>query len=231
MTIDDLYSLIEDIQSEEKYLILLNDTPLKLESNICVDILQWEYPENIIDGGWFASIDAAYKFCLEYQTSPVLRPLIAVSVESDQHGTFYLYPEIITSYQEAVEYELKISTFPSSFDLFPEYVIFPKGTNLEEVLKDLKEHEAYSSDYEDYYDIEEVQQYYGVQEATYPDGTIAVIGDAVIVNSEDFAWGILNKKEYTGIVTLLDDPRYIQLKLDNYEREIRLTHYLVKKYE
>lgn len=227
MTVDDLYSLIEDIEQEQKCLFIVYDDQLPA---VGVDILEWEN-EDCIDGGWFDSAEAAYKFCLEYQTEPKLRPLVAVAVESDQHGTFYLHPVLIHSYQEAVEYELKIKNTPSSFELYPEYVLFPKDVELDEVLKDLEEHEAYSDNFEDYYDIEEVQKYYGIQEATYPDGTVAVLGDAVIVHSDDFSWGILKKQTFTGTVSLLDDPRYIQLKLDSFERELRLAHYLVKKHE
>lgn len=224
MTIDELYSLIEDIEQEQKWLFIVYDK----FPTVGVDILEWEN-EDCIDGGWFDSVEAAYKFCLEYQTNSVLRPLIAVAVESDQHGTFYLYPKLITSYQEAVEYELDIENKHSSFDLFSEYLLFPKGTDLEEVLKDLEEHEEYSVNYEDYYDIEEVQQYYGIKESTYYDGTVAVLGDFVIVDSNDLSWGIMKRQDLTGTVTLLDDPRYIQLKLDIFDREIRISHYLVRK--
>lgn len=226
MTVDDLYSLIEDIEQEQKCLFIVYDDNLP---SVGVDILEWE-TEDCIDGGWFDSIEAAYKFCLEYQTEPKLQPLIAVAVESDQHGTFYLYPRMIYCYQEAVQYELEISNKDSSFDLYTEYLLFSKGTNLEEVLNDLEEHEAYSSEYEDYYDLEEVQKYFGIQEATYPDGTIAVLGDKVIVDSDDLSWGILKKQTFTGTISLLDDPRYIQFKLDGFEREVRLPHFLVRKH-
>jgi len=227
MTVDELYSLIEDIEQEQKCLFIVYDNKLPA---VGVDILEWEN-EDCIDGGWFDSVEAAYKFCLEYQTTPVLRPLVAVMVESDLHGTFYLEPALITSYQEAVEYEIKVKNTPSSFHQYTEYVLFPKGTNLQEVLQDIEDHDSYSSDYEDYYDIEEVQKYYDVQEATYMDGTVAVLGDPVIVHSDDFSWGILKKQTFNGTVSLLDDPRYIQLKLDTIDRELRLAHYLVKKHE
>ncbi|UYE98594.1 hypothetical protein XbC2_165 [Xanthomonas phage XbC2] len=225
MTVDELYSLIEDIEQEQKCLFIVYDDNLP---SVGVDILEWE-TEDCIDGGWFDSVEAAYKFCLEYQTEPVLRPLVAMSIESDLHGTFYHDPVLINSYQEAVEYELKIKD--EDMNPYTEFLLFPKDTNLEEVIKEIKDHQDYSQDYQDYYDIEDVQKYFGVQEATYPDGTVAVLGDSVIVDSDDFSWGVLKKQQFTGTITLLDDPRYIQLKLDGFERELRLPHYLVKKHE
>jgi hypothetical protein len=158
----------------------------------------------------------------------MLQPLVAVEVWSDQGGTFYYEPKLIYDYQTAVEYHLNI--YNTESDHYCEFYLFDKDIDLNDIINDVESHDYFYHEYEDFYNIEEVQKYFSVQHATYPDGTIAVLGDEVTVDSDDFSWGLFQKQDIIGVVTLLDSPYYIQLKLNNFSRELRLAHYLVKKH-
>lgn len=62
MKIEDLYSLIETIEKEKKWLFVVYPKGKK----VGIDVLDWE-SEDCIDGGWFKSVEEAYKFANDYK--------------------------------------------------------------------------------------------------------------------------------------------------------------------
>lgn len=156
-----------------------------------------------------------------------MKQLVAVAVEADQHGTFYHNPTIITDYLSAVKYQKEVDM--GVRDFYVEFVTYPEGTDLDKTIDDIENFDTLSDDWTDWLMLEEVLQFFGIESAIYDDGTTAEIGDPVVVKSDDFSWGLLAKEDLNGTVTLLDDPFYIQLNLDDMNRQVRIPHYKVRK--
>lgn len=62
MTIEDIYSLVTEIEKKKEWLFIIYPE----NNRVGVDVLEWE-AEDGIDGGWFDSVDAAYEFIKEYE--------------------------------------------------------------------------------------------------------------------------------------------------------------------
>lgn len=157
-----------------------------------------------------------------------MKQLVAVAVESDQHGTFYHNPQIITDYLSAVKYQTDVDS--GNRDLYVEFVIYPEGTDLEKIVDDIDNYSELPNEWTDWLTLEDVIEFFEFEYHTYSDGSIAFIGDQVLVDSDTFSWGLFIKTDMKGTVTLLDDPYYIQLNLDDMNRQIRIPHYHVRKY-
>lgn len=157
-----------------------------------------------------------------------MKQLVAVAVESDQHGTFYHNPEIISDYLSAVTYQKGIDS--GTLDLYVEFITYPDSIELEKVVEDIENYQELPNEWMDWLNLEETLGFFEVQQAIYSDGGYAVLGDKVLVDSDSFSWVLLSKKDMSGVVTLLDDPYYIQLSLDINNREIRIPHHQVRKY-
>ena len=62
MKIEDLYSLIETIEKDKKWLFIVYPKGKK----VGIDVLDWE-SEDCVDGDWFKSVEEAYKFVSDYK--------------------------------------------------------------------------------------------------------------------------------------------------------------------
>ncbi|QXO12414.1 hypothetical protein pEaSNUABM49_00168 [Erwinia phage pEa_SNUABM_49] len=153
-----------------------------------------------------------------------MRPLIAICIEDDQGGTFYHNPTIINSYQDAVKFQLENDV---KLDGYIEFLLYPENLDLNEVIENI---EYCYSDYDDYFDLEELTRYFNLTAPLYKDGTVAKIGDSVIIYSEDLLWGYMTKNvPLYGTVTNIDNLYRIQFRIEPYEKEMCLDHFRVNK--
>lgn len=66
MLIDQLFNLIDRIESEKKYLFVVCDEGPN--GKVGVDVLNYESEEEV-DGGWFDTVSEAYKYVSEFEGS------------------------------------------------------------------------------------------------------------------------------------------------------------------
>src|ERR1051326_3710017 len=117
-----------------------------------------------------------------------MKQLIAVIVESGQHGTFYHDAVLINDYPSAINYEKRYEQEYDYASHYTEFYQYPDGTDLDKVLSDIKEYDGIPNNYLDYHNLQDTCKYFEIEEPTYSDGTVAVVGDKVLVNSDDFSW-------------------------------------------
>lgn len=154
--------------------------------------------------------------------------LIAVLSENTPTETLYHFPVLISSYEDAVQYEISTETN----DLFSiEYLKFHDDVNLSEVIDEIHNEWALIEEYEEYYNIREVQSHFGITEHTDHKWNPINVGDIVLVNPNDFVWGTFIKKEVQGVVTNLGTDHLVQVMLDGLNREVLIPHYKVKLHE
>lgn len=62
MSIDEIYSLVEEIEKDKRWLFIVYPK----RKRVGVDVLDWE-SEDCVDGGWFNSKQEAFDFIKKYK--------------------------------------------------------------------------------------------------------------------------------------------------------------------
>lgn len=149
--------------------------------------------------------------------------LIAVISDGNYHCTYY-NEEIITSYQEAIEYFIR-NQDKIDFDDSVQFFSYSEGTSLERILSDFGNY--YREYNECYFDLEEVQKYFNIQKATYKDGTEIKLHDKVRIASNDVYWMYEHQCDYYEAEVLSTDGFYVTIKIN--QIQIPKPHYMLEK--
>lgn len=150
--------------------------------------------------------------------------LIAIISAGNYHCSYYNH-EIITSYQEAIEYYTR-NINEIDFEDSVQFFSYSTETSLERILSDF---DNYYTEYNEcYYDLEEVQRYFDIQKPTYKDGTEIKVHDRVRIASEDVYWMYEHQCDYYEATVVSTSSFYVTIKIN--QIEIPKPHYMLEKY-
>lgn len=149
--------------------------------------------------------------------------LIAVICDGNYHSRYY-NPEIVTSYQEAIDYFLRNDN-ELPFDDSVQFLSFSKNTSLERILSDF---DNYYREYDEcYFDLEEAQQYFDIKIPIYKDGTEIKVYDDVKILSVNVYTAYKHECEYYDAKVLRIYKHYVTIKMNQFE--LTKPHYMMEK--